>query len=183
MSDSNNWENEPFDAMDLFDLAEELRDRTTEGQELNDATFGEVSEEYFVPLSDVYAALSLVPELNFRRNFETLFQVCVGRCQFNGGAPLLRKLIEMKGQQQLPVDVVAVSCLDCCDDAPVLRSSGPNGTYNHPKITPEGLQELIDTLLREPYKDSLRKIRSGELISSRSRRGERASGRTCCGSI
>ena len=149
MSDSEKWENEPFDAMDLFDLAEELKDRNTEGQELNDATFGEISEEYFVPLSDVYAALSLVPELNFRRKFDTLFQVCVGRCQFNGGAPLLRKIVDMKLEEKLPVDLVAVSCLDCCDDAPIMRSSGPNGSFNHPKITPEGLQEIIKALLED----------------------------------
>ena len=129
--------------MDLFDLADELRDRVAQGETVTEGTLEEISIDYSVPLSDVYASLAMCPDVSLKVEHPTTVNVCVGRCQFSGGAGLLRRLIELRKSKNYKIGIITTPCLDRCDDAPILSSQGKNGNYCHPKVKIDELEELI----------------------------------------
>jgi len=138
---------EPFDAMNLFDLADELRDRVSQGETVTEATLEEISVDYSLPISDVYASLAMCPEVSLSTGYPTTVKVCVGRCQFSGGAGLLRGLLELRKAKDYKIGVLPTPCLDRCDDAPVMSSQGKSGSYCHPKVDMAGLEELIEAIM------------------------------------
>ncbi len=142
----NPWNSDPFDAMDLYDLADELKDRLTENGKVTPTDIQEVAAEYETTAAEVYASVALAPEIILQKECSLTFEVCIGRCQFSGGAGALRELVARRNKENPSFDIVARSCLDACDNAPVVRSQGPNGTYIHPDLTPHGLLELVDAL-------------------------------------
>ena len=138
--------NEPFDAMNLFDLADELRDRVSQGETVTEATLEEIAVDYSLPISDVYASLAMCPEVSLNVTYPTTVKVCVGRCQFSGGAGLLRSLIELRKEKDYEIGILTTPCLDRCDDAPVMSSQGKSGSYCHPKVKLDELGELIKAI-------------------------------------
>lgn len=135
--------------MDLLDLAEELRDLSQEGKPIQRELFQVIAEEYDVPVAEVVAALAHCPDIQPVKEFKGTVEVCVGRCQYSGGAALLRTLVEMQEKGQLNADIRPKTCLDVCEMAPVLRTRSTAGTFMHTQVQPEGLQELLQASLSE----------------------------------
>lgn len=138
-----------FDPMDLLDLAEELRDLNREGKPLQTECFQVVADEYDVPLAEVIAALAHCPEVAPVKEHNATIEVCVGRCQYTGGAGLLRTLVELQSAGKLNADLRPKTCLDVCEMAPVMRTRSSAGTFLHKQVQVKDLQLLLEASLED----------------------------------
>ena len=104
-----------------------------------------------VPVSHAYVACSIDPAIEWVRTHEVTVHACTGGCQAWGAVPVLERVLadrDARAAEGRPgFDVATHGCLNVCDRAPMLFSTGPHGTTGHPDMTPEQVDELARTLV------------------------------------
>jgi hypothetical protein len=109
-----------------------------------------VAAEHSATRAQTYAAMATNPNLVFDISQPTLLAVCVGGCQMQGAIPVLQKLLDTReerlGAGKKAFDVVVRTCLDMCPHSPVAISRSPHGQAAHPRLSPEGVGEIISAL-------------------------------------
>ena len=143
---------DPIAETDLLDLARALEQQSKEqpNGRLPPEVIDEVAQNNEQPRSHAWAAMALNPNLVPEISSETLFAICVGKCQLQGAIPNLETLLELRDKQVAEdkklFDIVPRSCLDMCPHAPVAISRSQHGQAAHPKLTPDSLPEIIEAL-------------------------------------
>lgn len=141
-----------IDEIELRELAQALEKKASELPDgrLAPEMINSVAEQHNKPHSHAWAAMALNPNLVPAISHETLFAICLGKCQLQGAIPNLEKLLELREQQisqgKPAFDIVPRSCLDMCPHAPVAISRSQHGQAAHPKLKPDSVAEIIDTL-------------------------------------
>jgi len=141
---------EPIPLPEMFRLRNALMQAAPDFR-LTDAILESVAEAEEAPLEHVYAAAGTHPQFVFQPQNDVLLAVCTGGCQSQGAIENLKKFIETRKDRaqadgKKNFDIMPRACLDMCPHAPVVMSRGPHGTAAHPKLTPDGVNELIDAL-------------------------------------
>jgi len=143
---------DPLPANELAELVEALREAAAslpDGR-LPADTIDEIARKNNKPRAYAWAALALDPNLVPQFTSDTLFAICMGKCQLQGAVPNLEKLLELRDKRiqtkQPAFDIVPRHCLDLCPHAPVALSRGTHGQAAHPKLDPANLPEIIETL-------------------------------------
>lgn len=102
-------------------------------------------------VAQVYATLAFDPSFVVDVSHETLIAICVGVCQEQGALDNLKRLLERRHERlaagKPAFDIIPRSCLDMCAHSPVCLSRGPHGQAAHPRLKPEGVDELLGALL------------------------------------
>ena len=139
----------PLDAMLMADIAEELSDLAGEGR-ITRAVMESLAQDIEVELYEVVAATAMNPGLPLDRPHAVSVEVCVGRCQFGGGLPILQSLLQLQAEWgasgQPTFNLACRGCLDVCDFAPAVRISGPHGVLVEQFATSEGLADILRAL-------------------------------------
>ena len=117
---------------------------------LSPEAIDEVARQQGKARAHAWAAMALDPNLVPSITAETLFGICVGQCQLQGAIPNLERLLELRDSQlkagKPAFDIVPRHCLDMCPHAPVAVSRSQHGQAAHPRLQPENLPEIIETL-------------------------------------
>ena len=103
----------------------------------------ELAEDRGRPPSHYLAAIPLATELAVAGHHALKLRVCVGTCQRYGALDLLDGLVT-----QPRIDLVPVSCLDRCDQAPACELHGAHGQLVLAPATLGSIREAIDELSR-----------------------------------
>jgi NADH:ubiquinone oxidoreductase subunit E len=103
----------------------------------------ELAEDRGRPPSHYLAAIPLATELRVARHHGLELRVCVGTCQRYGALDLLDGLVTRSD-----VDLVPVSCLDRCDNAPACELHGAHGQLVIAPAAVSSINEAIDELSR-----------------------------------
>jgi hypothetical protein len=110
---------EDIDLNRLSSMGLELEDIAV-GDEVPLAALVELSEDRGRPASHYIAAIPLATELRLAGSAPTQLKICAGNCQRWGALDLIDHLV---GRVQL----VPVTCLDRCDQAPACELHGAHG--------------------------------------------------------
>ena len=143
---------EPINEAELQQLVEALQQEAQKQPDgrLPSKVIDEVAARLGKKRSHAWAALALDPNLVPEMKYDTLFAVCVGKCQLQGAIPALDKMLELRDLQvdsgKPAFEVLPRHCLDLCPHAPVAISRSQHGQAAHPRLKPEELPELIDML-------------------------------------
>ena len=139
----------PLDAMLMADIAEELADLAGEGR-VTRTMMEALAEEIEVELHEVVAATAMNPALPLDRPHPVSVDVCIGRCQFGGGLPILQSLLALQREWeeagQPGFNLACRGCLDVCDFAPAVRIAGPHGVLVERFATSEGIAGILKEL-------------------------------------
>jgi len=100
-----------------------------------------LAEDRGRPPSHYLAAIPLATELAVAAHHELKLRVCVGTCQRYGALDLLDGLVA-----KTRFDLVPVSCLDRCDQAPACELHGPHGQLVIAPATVAAIDEAVDAL-------------------------------------
>jgi len=110
----------------------------------------EVARDNEVPVSHVYAGMSLDPNLVPDLSQDVLIAVCTSTCQLQGAIANIEELVQLRKQRvaegKAAFDIVPRQCLDMCAHAPVAITRSPMGTAAHPRLQPEHIPDMISTL-------------------------------------
>jgi NADH:ubiquinone oxidoreductase subunit E len=120
-------------ALDLEEIAD--------GDEVELAALVELAEDRGRPASHYLATLPLATDLRLAGSAPLTVKVCAGTCQRWGALDLLEHLVAKRGIQLLPV-----SCLDRCDQAPAAEILGAHGQLVLAPATSQALDEAISSL-------------------------------------
>ena len=141
-----------LDFQALMELSPRIRSMAVDG-EVSLENLGQLAQETEMPLSHAVASLALTPDLQLKREHETLVEVCIQGCQTAGSVATLQALLterERRESEGLPgLDIKARPCLDACFHSPVLKSQGPLGMHLHPRVSAQHVPELAAALLDE----------------------------------
>jgi NADH:ubiquinone oxidoreductase subunit E len=133
----------------MADIAEELADLAGEGR-VTRPLMEELAAELEVELYEVVAATAMNPALALDRPHGISVDVCIGRCQFGGGIPILQSLLELQKEWEdagrSGFNLACRGCLDVCDFAPAVRIAGPHGVLVERFATSEGITEILSEL-------------------------------------
>ncbi|WP_428262046.1 hypothetical protein [Haliangium sp.] len=115
-----------------------------DGELIDCDAIDELALEEGVDAAWLYASVATTTEVEIQRRHPVAFVACGGNCQNWGALELIELLTELRAQRlddgRDGFDIVAKSCLDQCEHAPVVEVHTPDGK----------------ALLRRPSKDELR---------------------------
>lgn len=137
---------------ELGDAIDEAIDETDGPGRVDHDFLAAIATSKDVPVSHLYVAAGLDPELPWHRTQEVTFVVCSGTCQGWGAVDVLEALLGTRDQRLAtgdPVfDVECRACLDVClPDPPYMLSESPHGRALHPAATPSAVAEAIRVLV------------------------------------
>jgi len=139
----------PIPAAEMMRLARALRSAVG-GEPVTVEAVSRVAEEEGAPVSHVYAAMAMDPNLAPAKVHDILVAICVGSCQAQGAIPVLEVLLEERQRRQArgarAFDILPRSCLDLCSHSPACMSRTPNAMQAHPQLTPEKTHALVSEL-------------------------------------
>jgi hypothetical protein len=101
----------------------------------------ELAEDRGRPPSHYLAAIPLATELTVARHSDLELRVCAGTCQRYGALDLIDGLV---GKPRF--DLVPVSCLDRCDQAPACELRGAHGQLVIAPATIAAIELAVDEL-------------------------------------
>ena len=127
----------------LASMGLELED-IADGEAVSLAALVELAEDRGRPASHYIAAIPLATELRLAGDRTLKLRVCAGTCQRYGALDLIDGLVDAR----LAADLVPVSCLDRCDNAPACELHGDHGQLVLAPATVSSVREAIDELSR-----------------------------------
>jgi NADH:ubiquinone oxidoreductase subunit E len=131
---------EEVDPTRLASMGLELED-IADGDEVPLPALVELAEDRGRPPSHYIAAIPLATELKLAGNAPLRVRVCAGNCQRYGALDLLDHLVEKSG-----IQIVPVSCLDRCDQAPACEVHSASGQLVLAPATNANVDEAISGL-------------------------------------
>jgi NADH:ubiquinone oxidoreductase subunit E len=142
----------PLDLELIWDLGDLISERVP-ARVLSSSLVAEIAAAAQVPQSHVYVAAGLDPMMEWTRHHAVAFYVCTGGCQAWGAVEVLSRLIEMRDERDASeapsFDILPRGCVNLCDRAAAVVSTGPHGQAVHPELKVEQLDEIVDVLLSE----------------------------------
>jgi hypothetical protein len=112
---------EEVDPTRLASIGLELEE-IAEGDEVALPALIELAEDRGRPPSHYLVAIPLATELRLAGKAPVSVRVCAGNCQRYGALDLLDKLVDKPG-----IQIVPVTCLDRCDQAPACEVHSASG--------------------------------------------------------
>ncbi|HTL32986.1 MAG TPA: hypothetical protein VL326_07670 [Kofleriaceae bacterium] len=131
---------EEVDPTRLASMGLELED-IADGDEVPLPALVELAEDRGRPPSHYIAAIPLATELKLAGKAPVSIRVCAGNCQRYGALDLLDHLVTKSA-----VQIVPVTCLDRCDQAPACEVHSANGQLVLAPATNANLDEAISGL-------------------------------------
>ena len=101
------------------------------GEAITAGALEELALEQGVDISHLYAAAATTTDVEFAREHEVAFVACGGNCQNWGALECIEHLVTLQQERRDAgkdtFDVLARSCLDRCEHAPVVILRTPHG--------------------------------------------------------
>ena len=115
--------------------------------ELSADLIDEIAEDEGVAASHLYAAVAMTTDLRFSRTEDVSFVVCAGGCQGWGSLDILDELVRIRAERveggHSGFNICSRSCLDKCENAPVVMVDTPHGLAVLSKPTVGSLQDAV----------------------------------------
>jgi NADH:ubiquinone oxidoreductase subunit E len=113
------------------------------GDEVPLAALVELAEDRGRPASHYVAAIPLATELRLAGSAPTQLKICAGNCQRWGALDLIDQLIDHASGR---VQLVPVTCLDRCDQAPACELHGAHGVLVIAPASAKAVDEALAEL-------------------------------------
>jgi NADH:ubiquinone oxidoreductase subunit E len=130
----------------LVSLATELEAAAADGF-LSRDTLTQFATDQGIGLREAYAAAAFNPNLRFEQRNDVTFVVCSGGCQQYGALETLGALLSLRERREAEgaasFDIATRTCLDACQEGPVIGVQSLGGSAKIPLATPDKLDETV----------------------------------------
>ena len=141
---------EALDLDAVWDLGDAL-DEAAQGRQVDAALMTEIASSEGAPVSHMYVAAGMDPELDWKVEHPVTFVVCTGECQSWSAVDRVQWLLDERARRlkagEPAFDIQSRGCLNACDHPPAIMSHSSEGQALHANATPESLQEAISVLV------------------------------------
>jgi NADH:ubiquinone oxidoreductase subunit E len=144
-----------LDVSRLMDIAGQVDEMMADmgESELTPELVQDLADDIGTRESFVYAAVAAFSDLACDASDELRVSMCVGNCQRFGALELLDKVLAVNGKRRFEgkpnFGVTALSCMDRCDDGPIVRFHTPDGVAGMTLVSMDDLEEQLGLLLSE----------------------------------